>query len=309
MKTVLFRSFFPHVLGIAQPDFTRKETTADGTIRILSRIDRASITLPVAEERGYLGYSHVATNLGERSIPSDHVSVRVVVQKPTIRCDQVKRIPSWMPKHHVFCSILKKICDDHQYPADPFAALADFKAILEKARKQTHRELPRKNPGSLGAKLLIASTALRAYRNRHQGTLMHCCEAWRPVGKCFDQHSFECVDFHGLSKIIASLTRERIAEREAEIHSLPWTQTEKDNASACRLSLRAWRTKKPMLCLQTATQWRVKTKLTLGYVPIGGRYLRLGSKVTGTIATRPSCGRFKRYWTTFSGRLIDKNLI
>ena len=69
------------------------------------------------------------------------------------------------------------------------------------------------------------------------------------LGKCLDQRSFECVDFHGLSQI----TREIIAEREAEIHNPPW-QTEKDNALAkCRLSLRAWRTKKPMLCLHAVT--------------------------------------------------------
>ena len=56
------------------------------------------------------------------------------------------------------------------------------------------------------------------------------------------------------SQIIASLTRKRIAEREADIRSLPLTQTEKDNALAkCRLSLRAWRTKKPMLCLHAIT--------------------------------------------------------
>ena len=57
-----------------------------------------------------------------------------------------------------------------------------------------------------------------------------------------------------MSQIIVSLTRERIAEREAETHNLPCTQTEKDNAVAkCRLSLRAWRTKKPMLCLHAIT--------------------------------------------------------
>ena len=28
------------------------------------------------------------------------------------------------------------------------------------------------------AKLLTAATALRAYRNRHLDTLMHCCETW-----------------------------------------------------------------------------------------------------------------------------------
>ena len=83
---------------------------------------------------------------------------------------------------------------------------------------------------------------------------MHCCEAWEPVGKCFDQCSFECIDFHGLTQIIASLTRERIADREAEIRDLPWTQTEKGNALAkCRFGLRAWRTKKLMLCLHAVT--------------------------------------------------------
>ena len=116
----------------------------------------------------------------------------------TIRCDQVKRIPSWKSKPPVFCSILKKISDDHQYLADPFAALADFKVILEEASKQTHQELPAQH-----------------------STLVHCCEAWELVGKCFDQYCFECVDSHGLSQ--TSLTRERIAERESEIRGLPWS--------------------------------------------------------------------------------------
>ena len=66
-------------------------------------------------------YSQV--NLSERSIPSDHVAVRIVAQKPTSRCDQVKRIPSWMSEHPVFCTILKRISDDHQYPDEPFDRL------------------------------------------------------------------------------------------------------------------------------------------------------------------------------------------
>ena len=53
---------------------------------------------------------------------------------------------------------------------------------------------------------------------------------------------------------LRSLTRERLAEREAEIGNFPWTQTEKDNVLAkCRLRLRAWRSKKPMLCLHAVT--------------------------------------------------------
>ena len=78
--------------------------------------------------------------------------------------------------------------------------------------------------------------------------------AWEPVKKCFDPNTFECIDFHGLSQIIASLTRESLAEREAEICNLLWTQTEKDNALAkCRLGLRGWRAKKPTLRLDAVT--------------------------------------------------------
>ena len=66
---------FPHVLEIAQPDFTRRDSAADGTTRTLSRIDRACINLPMSEARDFHCYSHVFENLGERSIPS-HNSVQ-----------------------------------------------------------------------------------------------------------------------------------------------------------------------------------------------------------------------------------------
>ena len=113
-----------------------------------------------------------------------------------------------------------------------FVHLAEFKVLLNKNKKLMSRELLRKTLDSTGSKLLIASTALRAYRNRHLGTLMRCCGAWWPIEDCFDTSSFECVDFQRLSQIIANLTRETLAEREAEITNLPWTQTEKDTASA-----------------------------------------------------------------------------
>ena len=89
----------------------------------------------MAEARDFHCYSHVFENLVKRSIPSNHAAARVVIHKSTIRAYQGERIPSWMSKHPVFCSILKQIDDDHQYPADPFGALADFKIILEKAKK------------------------------------------------------------------------------------------------------------------------------------------------------------------------------
>ena len=91
-----FIPFFPRVFEIAQPDYTRRDSTALGIIRTLSRIDRIFINLPMAEARDFHCYSHVFENLGNRSIPSDHAAVRLVIQKPTPRGHLSKRIPSRM---------------------------------------------------------------------------------------------------------------------------------------------------------------------------------------------------------------------
>ena len=76
------------------------------------------------------------------SIPGDHVAIRVVKQKPLDYCGTVKRIPSWMSNEPVFCTILTEMSDDHQCPDEPFA-LADFKLIIEKAKKRTRHVLLR----------------------------------------------------------------------------------------------------------------------------------------------------------------------
>ena len=83
-------------------DYTRRDSTTLGVIRTLSRIDHIFINLPMAEARDFQCYSHVFENLGKRTIPSDHVAVRLVIQKPTNRGHQSKRIPSWMSKHLIF---------------------------------------------------------------------------------------------------------------------------------------------------------------------------------------------------------------
>ena len=106
VKTAVFHSFFPHVLEIAQPDYTRRDSTVLGIIRTLSRIDRIFINLPMSEARDVHCSFHVFENLGNRTIPSDHAAVRLVIQKPTNRVHRSKRIHSWMSKHPVFCSLL-----------------------------------------------------------------------------------------------------------------------------------------------------------------------------------------------------------
>ena len=210
-------------------------------------------------------------------------------------------------------------------PHIPFSAqfwnrssVADFKNILEKARRKTVHDLLFKTLDSLGAKLLTASTALRAYRNRHLDTLMHCCEAWGPIGKCFDQCSFECIDFQVLSQNIASLTKphawKTCREREAEIGNFLWTQTEKDNVlTKCRLGLRAWRSKKPMLCLHSFTDedghpLRMKTNRAGGCANIGVRFLRRALKASDTTAMRLFCVTFRRLLMTYVWKSTEMNL-
>ena len=57
------------------------------------------INLPMAEARDFHCYCHVFENLGNRTIPSDHAAVRLVIPKPKNREHQSKRIPSWMVFH------------------------------------------------------------------------------------------------------------------------------------------------------------------------------------------------------------------
>ena len=194
----------------------------------------------MAEARDFHCYFHVFENLENWTIPSDHARYVFSFKKPTIRVQQGKRIPSWMSEHPVFCSILKRLHDDHLYSTDPFwRTCGILKLFLKRPKKHTVLELSRKTPDSMGAKLLIASTDLRACRNGHLGTLVRCCEAWTPIENCVDPISFECVDFQRLSQIIANLTRENHAEREAEVRNLPWTQ---NRERRCTSQMENWTT-------------------------------------------------------------------
>ena len=81
-RTTAFRYVFPQALEIARPNCTRKDVSADGIILTLSKKDRAFINIPVAE----VGCRALTfDDLGDRSLPSDHVLIRVTIQKPTSR--------------------------------------------------------------------------------------------------------------------------------------------------------------------------------------------------------------------------------
>ena len=129
---------------------------------------------------------------------------------------------------------------------------------------------------------------------------MRCCEAWEPVGKCFDPISFECIDFRELSQIIASLTRENLAERAAGRGNLCWTQTEKTvpwrNAdldfvlAAPRNQCSAF----TLLPTKTAIPWKTNMNQAGDYVSIGVQSLRHALKAKGTIIMKTFCHTFRK---------------
>ena len=207
----------------------------------------------MAEARDFHCSSHVVENLGKKTIPSDHAAVRLVIQKPTHRGQQTYSQLDVQTSHFLVLS-----CSNFMTTTDSllthFVRWLNLKFSCTKPKKMTKRELSRQTPDCIGAKLLITSTALRVYRNRQLGTLMRCCEAWKPIEDCFDTLSFECTDFQQICHIFASLTRENLATRETEVSTFPCTQTEKDIALArCESSQRSWRNKKPVLTLSAFT--------------------------------------------------------
>ena len=142
---------------------------------------------------------------------------------------------------------------------------------------------------------------------------MRCCEAWKPVGKCFGPISLEFIDFQRLSQIIANLTLENLAEREAEIVNLPCTQTEKDTALArCRIGLRAWRAKKPVLCLNAVTDedghpLENENESRRRLCEYWGSIFQ--ARARGITNTKISCGTFRKLLTTSVGPLIEPSLM
>ena len=111
-------------------------------LRLLNLITRGGTPQPLGSKALYQGLiASLLTylwlrreNLGNRTIPSDHAAVRLVIQKPTTRGHTSKRIPSMMSKHPVFCSLLQRLHYDHRFSPDPLGALAEFNVLLEKAK-------------------------------------------------------------------------------------------------------------------------------------------------------------------------------
>ena len=103
-KTAMFDSFFSmfsRLLNLITPGVTPQPL---GSYALCQGLIASLLTYLWLRRETFHCYSHVSENLGNRTIPSDHAAVRLVIQKPTDRGQQDKRIPSWMSKHPVFRS-------------------------------------------------------------------------------------------------------------------------------------------------------------------------------------------------------------
>ena len=106
-------------------------------------------------------------------------------------------------------------------------------------------------PTTLGAKLLISCTALRAYRSGADAVAKRCCEMWALVARCIDADSLDCIDFRALCNIIESFTSDNIRGHEEELLVLQSSQLNWTLALSRCISpvKRSWAAKNPKLTL------------------------------------------------------------
>ena len=137
---------------------------------------------------------------------SDHIPVWLVIESPRKKQADHRVIGRWLTQHPLFISAND---DEHHhavYDVDPFTALDQFKRKFAfRAYAKARQAVLTNTPITFGAKLLVACTALRAYRNGLTATAKQCCESWDPVARCFDPNFVECVNFRALCNIIESL--------------------------------------------------------------------------------------------------------
>ena len=123
-------------------------------------------------------HSHTVGTVGDKSIPNDHVPVRLVIECPRIRQSEYLVIRRWLTQHSLFACALHEAHRNMMWDDDPFVALHQFKEVVARACYKAWRAIWVNTPTTLGAKLLIVCTALRACRNQLDSTVQQCCSSW-----------------------------------------------------------------------------------------------------------------------------------
>ena len=101
-----FLTAFPRAVEIDRPCCSRKDSRRDGSIHTLSRTDRIFTIFPMAELRDFQCQSHTVETVGDRSIPSDHVRVRLIIECPRNEQSDHPVILRWLAKHPLFDCVL-----------------------------------------------------------------------------------------------------------------------------------------------------------------------------------------------------------
>ena len=156
----------PVPMEIAQPNNTRKVVSAD---------------IPMAEARDFRCQAETVDDLVNRPLPSDHTSIRIAIQKLAPGAHDPGAVQAWLTERPVFCLILDQLHNEHVDPEDAFLALADFIMLVRLPRARAHSDLSRATPTTHGAKLLIAATTVKAYRDRHLDTLVRSVGTWTKI--------------------------------------------------------------------------------------------------------------------------------
>ena len=262
-----FLFFFQYVLEVAQSDHTRRDATALGVIRTLSRIDR-----------------FWSFYLGGTWFP-------LLVSGCWEPWEELFRLP-------LLVIFLQQLHDEHRFTWPILCTGWIFQVFLHKAMEITTLSYRSKQP-CIGAKLLITSIVLRACGNLHLGTLMRCCEAWKPIEDCID--ILRCIDFKRHSNIFASFSRENFQAREAEVSTFPWTQIENSALSRCRNGQRVWRNRKLVLVLiqmQMTIPWSMKMNLPEDFVSTGETFSKHDRRARDIMNMKIFCDLFKKLQMT-----------
>ena len=84
---------FSRSVEIAQPFFiTLTDVRRDGCIHTFSRLDGVFVNLPMAELRDFQCHSHTVGTMGDKSVPSEHFSVWLVIESPSQEANWITRL-------------------------------------------------------------------------------------------------------------------------------------------------------------------------------------------------------------------------
>ena len=145
----------------------------------------------MTELRHFQCQSHTVQNVCDKSIPSDHVPVRLIVECPRNRQSDHPVILRWLTKHPLFD------CALHEEHRNMMCGSRRWRPVRVARPDRPSWLTPRL---LFGAKLLIACIALRAHRNGLASTGKPCISG-ELVARCIDRLGDECINFGALCNI------------------------------------------------------------------------------------------------------------